>query len=117
MTTSSLRAVARVWAAAAVLMLLAFSVGELFMEDGERGPTPAEWVGLAFFPGGVALGHVLAFRREGLGGMVSVGSLGAFYLWNLITRGGLPGGPFFVLFAFPGFLFLHLHSTASRGPS
>jgi hypothetical protein len=68
--------------------------------------TPRDWVGLFFFPFGVCLGIVMAWRWEGLGGSITVGSLMAFYaaLWVMGSR--LPGGPYFALVAAPGVLFL-----------
>jgi hypothetical protein len=52
------------------------------------------------------LGFVIAWRRERLGGLVTVCSLAAFYIWMTARDGHLPPGPYFLLFAAPGFLFL-----------
>jgi hypothetical protein len=69
-------------------------------------PTVSEAVALGFFPVGVALGFVIAWRREALGGAITVASITCFYLCLLAVRGRLPGGPYFILLAAPGFLFL-----------
>ena len=63
-------------------------------------------IGLFFFPFGVCLGMIVAWRREGLGGGITVGSLLAFYATLRIMDGRFPGGPYFALVAAPGILFL-----------
>ena len=63
-------------------------------------------IGLFFFPFGVCLGMIVAWRREGLGGGITVGSLLAFYTTLRIMRSRFPGGPWFALIAAPGVLFL-----------
>lgn len=64
-----------------------------------------EWVGLLFFPFGVVIGMVIAWWKEGIGALVTVGSLTSFYLvYGYLL--GRPVGPWFVVFASPGFLFL-----------
>jgi len=65
-----------------------------------------DWVGLFFFPFGVCLGMIVASRREGLGGGITVGSLLAFYAALRIMDGRFPRGPWFALVAAPGILFL-----------
>ena len=101
---SSLRWIARVCSILSVGVLLLFFVGEGF------NPTkvaPREWVGLLFFPFGVVVGLMLAWWREGLGGVISVGSLLAFYvLYGLLLSGAIPRGSAFLLFAAPGGLFV-----------
>jgi hypothetical protein len=67
-------------------------------------PTANEAVGLLLFPIGVVVGFGIAWWREGVGGLVTVGSLALFYLWMLGRDGRLPAGPYFLLFAAPGFL-------------
>lgn len=92
-------------------LLLLFFIGEGF--DPSR-VVLREWVGLLFFPFGVVVGLILAWRREGLGGAVSVASLLAFYVWNILASGGLPRGLAFVAFTLPGFLFLLYALLSSR---
>jgi hypothetical protein len=95
-----LRRTARVWSLASVGLVLAFIVGE----GGPSGPN--EWLGFLFFPFGICAGMVLAWWREGLGGIVTVASLVVFYLIHLATAGSLPNGWAWLAFAAPGFLFL-----------
>jgi hypothetical protein len=63
-------------------------------------------VGLIFFPAGIVLGMVLAWRWERLGGRVTIVSLGLFYLALFVFDGRFPGGLWFIGFSTPGFLFL-----------
>jgi hypothetical protein len=88
-----------------ILLLFLFGEGDL-SEFSKL--TLREWIGLLFYPLGVVVGMILAWFRPGVGGTVTVGSLLGFYLVQLLLWGDLPGGPFFVLFASPGFLFLLL---------
>jgi hypothetical protein len=94
--------IARVWSVLSIAMLVLFVFGEAF----ETRPSGTELVGLIFFPIGVMVGLILAWWREMAGGLVAVGSLAAFYLWNFFQGGRLPLGPWFVLVVMPGFLFL-----------
>jgi hypothetical protein len=107
-----LRWTARVWSIASVLLILAFVVGG---RESLR-PTANEVVGLLLFPLGVVVGFGIAWWREGIGGLITVGSLALFYLWMFARDGRLPAGPYFLLFAAPGFL--HIASALlerSRG--
>lgn len=103
---------ARIWSLASIAFVLLFLFGDALNGNGAR-PTAAEWVGLALWPGGVVVGLVLAWFRNGLGGAVAIGSLIAFYVWYLLERGTFPRGPYFFLVAAPGILFL-LSSLLSR---
>lgn len=93
--------------------LLSIGVLMLFItgEDGLTNPAnwakvrPAEWVGLLFFPLGVMLGLVLAWWRELVGASVTLLSLAAFYAFCVLQSGRLPGGPWFLIFCSPAFLF------------
>lgn len=98
------RWMARIWAAASLLLLSAFVFGDA--ERSGNWPTVTEWVGLAFFPIGISVGMLIAFWRELWGGAITVLSLAGFYAWFFAASGRLNCGPWFVLFAAPGFLFL-----------
>ncbi len=95
---------ARVWSILSIVFVLVFAIGE-GMGGGPR-PSHQEWVGLALFPIGVGLGLVVAWFRDEMGGILALGSLIAFYVWNLLRSGHWPRGPFFFLVAAPGLLFL-----------
>lgn len=100
-----LRWLARICALLSIGFVLLFLFGEGLAVDGVW-PTPAEWVGLLFFPFGLAIGLLIAWRNELLGGFIAVGSVLAFYLWSGIVQGALPRGPYFLLLALPALLFL-----------
>ncbi len=106
-----MRWTARAAGIASVALLSQFFFGELGT------PTPREVVALVFFPVGVALGMLLGWWREALGGWVTLLSLAAFYLWMIALRGNPPGGPYFMLFAAPGLLFLACSLIERRRPA
>ena len=99
--TLVVRWIARAWAVATIGVVLLLTVGE-----GLYPTRPAEWIGLLLYPGGICLGMTLAWWREGLGGGITVGSLVAFYILHTATAGSLPRGPWWLVLAVPGFLFL-----------
>ena len=94
---------ARVSSVAILFMLMLFAFGR----DGiTQGISSTELVGLVFFPAGVALGFVLGWMNELFGGLLSVASLGCFYLvYGLALTGHMPQGVWFAVFTAPGFLF------------
>ena len=99
----ALRWSARVLSILAVGIILLFAFGEglnlsLF--------TARELVLFVFFPLGVCLGMVVAWRWEGLGGGITVASLAAFYLVHRLSSSSFPRGFAVVALAAPGFLFL-----------
>ena len=104
MTISTVRRVSRIWSVISIGLILLIFFGE--------GIRPAEvdwkeWVGLAFFPLGVALGIIIGWRYEILGGAIATASLAAFYfIYGLILTGAFPKGILFLLLSFPGILFL-----------
>jgi len=102
-TALGFRWLARLTSLLSVGMLSLFLFGEPF--NAAR-ITPREWVGLAFFPAGVALGMIIAWWNEGLGAAISLASLLAFYTVFGWLLGSNVKGPYFVLFASPAFLFL-----------
>jgi hypothetical protein len=100
-----IRWVARVWGSAIVALVIMFALMQA-VTPGAPGPTAREWVGLLFFPAGVCVGLVLAWRWELAGGLVAVGSFLAFYGWMVVSGGRLPAGPYFAIAAAPGALYL-----------
>lgn len=109
-TEVALRYVARALGIVSGLLLLAFAFG-----GGEHMRlTAREAVGFLLFPIGVVAGFVIAWRRELLGGMVTLGSLALFYLWLFYRDGALSGGPYFLVFATPGFLHVAAALLAAR---
>lgn len=86
------------------------SVGLLLLFLGAENTTsvtPRQIVGFLFFPLGVAVGLVIGWWKEGLGGAVSMASLACFYLvYGVILSDQIPRGPWFVLFTAPALLFM-----------
>ena len=94
---------ARVGSIASITLLVI-----VFMDDALHPSkvAPREWLGLLFFPIGITIGMVVAWWKEGIGSVLTVGSLGAFYLvYGYLMRNHI-GGWVFIMFASPGFLFL-----------
>ncbi|HEY0726811.1 MAG TPA: hypothetical protein VGD38_02005 [Pyrinomonadaceae bacterium] len=102
--------IARVASLASIALLAMIFLGEPFQPSQI---SFQEWVGLSFFPIGVVVGMIIAWRKEALGGVVTVASLAGFYLvYGYLFRNHI-GGWFFLAFAAPGFLFL-FHWLLSR---
>lgn len=108
---AAIELLARVGSIASVTLLALMFIGEPFRP---AEITSNEWAGLIFFPMGVVIGMVLAWWKEGVGSVLTIGSLVGFYLvWGYLLRNHI-GGWWFVVFASPGFLFL-LHWLLSLG--
>ena len=99
----ALRWSARVLSILAVGIVLMFAFGEGLNLSHF---TAQELVLFVFFPLGVCLGMVVAWRWEGLGGGITMASLAAFYLVNRLSSSSFPRGFAFGALAAPGFLFL-----------
>ena len=97
------RWLARGWAVLSIGLVLAFLVGEGFHPSQVQA---REWLGLIFFPIGICVGMIVAWRHELLGGVITVASLAVFYVIHLATSGIFPKGWAFLAFALPGFLFV-----------
>lgn len=102
------RWLARIASVASLAMLA------LFATSGGNSPTLGELLLIAFFPVGVAIGMIVAWWREVLGGGITLGSLAVFYLILLIQSGHVPTTAWFGIFASPGVLFLLCGVLASR---
>ncbi|MCK5407568.1 MAG: hypothetical protein KAJ37_08945 [Candidatus Krumholzibacteria bacterium] len=99
------RWIARVWGTGNVVLVVLFALMHVVSPDAP-GPTRSEWIGVVFFPIGVGIGLVLAWRWEVLGGTISVASFLAFYGWMVLSGSNVPNGPYFALAAAPGALYL-----------
>jgi hypothetical protein len=97
------------WTArAASVVCLAIILLFLFGEGGDFGQiTAKQIIGFLFFPVGTFVGLVLAWREEGLGGAIVVGSILAIYLiYGWLLSGSINLGWAFLPFLVPGLLFL-----------
>ena len=78
----------------------------MFATSGGDAPSANEWVLLAFFPIGVAIGMIVAWRSELVGGALTLASLVIFHiLVASLGSGGFPGF-WFAAFAAPGIVLL-----------
>ena len=100
-----IRWIARIWSLASILFILVMFIGSLFSGDSAIFSL-RDVIGLFFFPIGVFVGLVLAWRWEGIGGGITVASFFAFYFTLWFFDGRFPRGPYFALTAVPGLLFL-----------
>jgi len=101
-----IRWIARIWSIASIAFLLFMVIGHLFGSEQSNPPTFGEMVGLFFFPLGVFIGLIIAWKWEGLGGMIAIGSIICFHVTMLITGGSLDINPFIDGVAASGLLFL-----------
>src|SRR5512140_16976 len=88
---------ARFWSVATVAFVVAFIAGEGIYPSAVH-----EWIGLVFFPFGVCVGMLVAWRFEAAGGMITVASLVLFYILSAIATGQFPAGWAFLAFSAPG---------------
>ena len=102
--------IARAWGIVSGLLLLTFPFGG--RENLQF--TAATATLFLFFPVGIVAGFVVAWWRELVGGLITVGSLAMFYLLRFVWNGSVPGTPYFLLFAAPGFLHLASALIAAR---
>jgi hypothetical protein len=98
-----LRWTARIWSALSIAVLSGFVVGE-----GVSLKKQYEVVGFLLFPVGISVGMFLGWWKERLGGSITVASLLIFYCLHFATVGEFPHGLAWLVFSFPGFLFLLL---------
>jgi len=109
--TTAGRWTARMLSLLSIGLLLLFFIGEGF---NPFHLAARELLLSACFPLDVVLGMILAWRWETLGGALTVIALAAFYGLHYSGSGQFPDGPFFVLLASPGLLFLLAAVTARR---
>ncbi|WP_436714445.1 hypothetical protein U8335_15270 [Roseiconus lacunae] len=96
----TVRALACCGSVVSIALLVAGSFGNKNL------PNLTEAVGLLLFPGGIVAGMMIGWRKEFIGGCITLVSLLAFYVWCTFFGGGFPTGPYFFLFSLLGLLFL-----------
>lgn len=99
-----IRVVARGASIVCLAIILLFFLGE----DFALGTLSVEeWIGFAFFPVGVLVGLVLAWREEAIGGVITLASVAGFYLvYGWVLNSTFRMGWAFVPFLLPGILFV-----------
>lgn len=100
--TSALGWVARMLSVASLSLLVLF----LFGGKEHLQPTLRELSLMVFFPFGVMIGMIIGWIRPRIGGLIAVGALAGFYVVSYVIGTGVPTGPYFLLFALPGVLFV-----------
>ena len=106
-TRKVIRWIGRIWAAVMAAFILFMFIGDAVMD----GIDPLfhlvfrESLMMAAFVI-VFIGLILAWKWERLGGWMIVGGMTAFYILDFAFSGDFPRGPFFLIIALPGILFL-----------
>ncbi|MCK5793359.1 MAG: hypothetical protein KAH12_01535 [Anaerolineales bacterium] len=106
-TRKIIRWIARIWAALMLAFMLFMFIAHI-VEDGigpEFSLTLRESLMMVSMFVSLA-GLALAWKWERLGGILTVGGMAAFYLFDLAFSGTFPRTPTFFIVAFPGVLFL-----------
>ncbi|MDP8267270.1 MAG: hypothetical protein P9L97_00955 [Candidatus Tenebribacter davisii] len=105
LTLIILRWIARIWSYIVVTFIILF-VGAQIFSSGIGAMKPVEGAAFIFFPFGLTLGLIIAWWKEGLGGLIATISIITFHLIMFIGN----GNPEFVIFieilAVPGPLFI-----------
>lgn len=99
---------------ARIATLASLGLLALFATSGGGWPSAFEGLLLAFFPVGVALGMVVGWWRETLGGVITLVSLVTFHALMFVRDGHIPATPWFAVFALPGIVFLVLGLIDAR---
>ena len=103
-----LRWIARTLASIMAVLILLIFVGET-LGEGVQSLLHMTVRGIlmmfAFFA--LWLGLLLGWKWEFFGGLLTLCAVIVFYTLNFLFTGIFPGGPFFLIFAFPSLLFLY----------
>lgn len=91
------------WTARLAALAVGATLLVILFASRER-PKGSEWLGVAFFPIGVALSLLLGLWRELLGGVLALLSLATFYIIFIVVGKTLPQGPYFAILSSPALL-------------
>jgi len=103
--TKTIRWIARIWSLVSLGFVLMFLIG-YGLDPSEAPPAGTDLIVMAFFPFGVLLFMMLGWKWEKWGGIGTIASLAGFYIALYIQKQILALGPYILLVATPGFLFL-----------
>ena len=98
--------IARIWSILSLAFLLLFFGAAIFSSGGTATFAFKDVFQFVFFPIGLAIGLILAWKWEGLGGIIAIASIIGFHLQMLIKHGKPDFGLYFELLAAPGILFI-----------
>ena len=107
----TIRWLARIASIVSIGLLAAFVFGP---NEPLQFQSPGEWIGFLFFPIGIVIGMLVAWRWEILGGLTATICLLGFYVWHFVQTDKFPSGPYFLLFALPGLILLLVGLASSR---
>jgi hypothetical protein len=104
---SAIRWIARIIATLSAGLILVIFIGE-GIDDGIEPlfqlTVREQFMFVAF--GTVWVGLILGLKSELWGGLLIIGGMIAFHLFDFAFSGNFPRGPFFLIFASPGVIFL-----------
>ncbi|MCD4708369.1 MAG: hypothetical protein K8S62_11615 [Candidatus Sabulitectum sp.] len=106
--TKGIRRAARIASAITVSLILVLFIGDGLSEGFQpmlHLTLRETLMMISFFA--VWLGLILGWKRELTGGLLTVCGFAAFYLLDYLFSGSFPRGPFFLLLASPGLLYLY----------
>ena len=101
-----IRWIARIWSILSLAFLLLFFGASIISSVGTSTFAFKDVYQFLFFPIGLAVGLILAWKWEGLGGIIATGSIIGFHLQMLIKNGNPDFNLFIELLAAPGILFI-----------
>ena len=102
---NDVRWIARIAGSLLVLFVLVSFIGNV-LEPLGTGKITTQDIPLMIGFISMVMGIIVAWFREGIGGLLTVGGFVFFYAAHLIIHKNLPGGLFFVFFLIVGLLFL-----------
>lgn len=103
-----LRWIARILASVMAALILLICVGETLGEGLQSPFHMTFWeIFMMFAAFALWLGLLLGWKWELLGGLLTLCAVMVFYALNFLITGLFPGGPFFLIFAFPSLLFIY----------
>ena len=101
-----IRWIARIWSILSLAFLLLFFGASIIGSIGTDTFVFKDVLQFVFFPIGLAIGLIIAWKWEGLGGIIAIASIIAFHLQMLIKLGDLDFTLIIELLAAPGILFI-----------
>ena len=98
--------VARLASLPSIAYMVFMMYAHLFGTEPHNSSTSGEMVALLFFPTGVVMGLLIAWLWDGIGGMITIGSIVAFHTTMLVLHGKSDFDLLIDGLAAPGLLFL-----------
>jgi hypothetical protein len=98
--------IARIWSILSLAFILLFFGASITSSIGKETFVFKDVFQFVFFPIGLTIGLILAWKWEGLGGIIAIGSIIGFHLQMLIKNGNPDFNLFIELLAAPGILFI-----------